>query len=794
MKSRKRRLTMAIISKIFDSDEKTWQGEFYRSLFGDSFEGIKVDRSTDGYTKGILFEHKQNVQSYGESKALGQALIYLTRFNRDGIPVPAKICLVGQEEQKCYVYDTENYLHIINDIPKYANMKASDGIPGFSAGSRTALIPFDMSSARGMQDVLKLVQAAPRTVRVNVNVHNVYGWATYYYDHATEFKQKPEKKKFFDELRHPVGTLEDCTNPWLGQESDFSLIMDMLNDPMTQKKLGAFYTPPAYAKKATELVMQAIDRVPAGNDYVIIDRCAGTGNLEMFFDDGGEDILSHCILSTYELKEWMVLRDRYAGRVRYIIPPVPADPNATPELNTEGFLTGANALTREIIDNQVVRKYLDDPKCTIILYENPPYAETTSIEFQRRGEGGAASTWKQTFVVEEMKKEVAGTASNDMGNAFIWSAFKYFLRQPTDSYIVFSPVKYWKAQHLIQKRFMGGFAFNRQHFHAPTPACIMLALWGNETDRTTNSLVLKAFDLTSESELIDEGEIVVRQINSMFSEKYYDTRKFSEDACDAITCEMSGVESTKKASQISVTRYWNSNIVGYMLAKTSGFDNPRLSSNLLVAGKYDGHGFYLRSDNFIEKLPMFAASRYTDHCNNWKIMSLVMKSGDGADRYEADVQSGKLNVFLTRCLIWTCMTHYAHMRSLHGSDGRFYRNELCFDNIDGKTTIARDKLNELIKAGFVMNDDEKALMTKWNEVLEKVKHTDEYNPEFTYGLYQIDEEINVKIQQGTKRDGTPNMVIKYGDLNNLIKELKQMVKEYYLKYLVDTLFEYEFLK
>ena len=81
-----------------------------------------------------------------------------------------------------------------------------------------------------------------------------------------------------------------------------------------------------YAKKATELVQMAISRVPAGNDYIIIDRCAGTGNLEMYLDDGVEDVLSHCILSTYELKEWMVLKDRFGSRVRYIVPPIPKDP------------------------------------------------------------------------------------------------------------------------------------------------------------------------------------------------------------------------------------------------------------------------------------------------------------------------------------------------------------------------------------------------------------------------------------------------------------------------------------
>ena len=181
---------------------------YKKNLFGEDLEGISINRSTDGYTRGILFEHKLNIRSYGESKALGQALIYLARFNRDGIPVPAKICLVGQEEQKCYIYDTANYIHIINDVPKYANMKASDGIPGFSAGIRTRLISFDMNNPlRGMFDVLKFVQQAPQTVKVDINVHNVYGWAGYYYDHAKEFKQKPEKKKLSEELRNPKGTL-----------------------------------------------------------------------------------------------------------------------------------------------------------------------------------------------------------------------------------------------------------------------------------------------------------------------------------------------------------------------------------------------------------------------------------------------------------------------------------------------------------------------------------------------------------------------------------------------------------
>lgn len=96
---------MAQISQTINTDEKTYQISFYQSIFGDDWESfVNIDRSTDGYTKNILFEHKQNVTAYGRSKALSQALIYLSRFNANGIPVPEKIMLVSQDEQYIYIY------------------------------------------------------------------------------------------------------------------------------------------------------------------------------------------------------------------------------------------------------------------------------------------------------------------------------------------------------------------------------------------------------------------------------------------------------------------------------------------------------------------------------------------------------------------------------------------------------------------------------------------------------------------------------------------------------------------
>lgn len=60
----------------------------------------------------------------------------------------------------------------------------------------------------------------------------------------------------------------------------------------------------------------------------------------------------------------------------------------------------------------------------------------------------------------------------DFANRFIWSAYKYYLVKPNDSYVVFSPVKYFKSLGIIQddnKKFIKGYLFNRKWFHA-TPS------------------------------------------------------------------------------------------------------------------------------------------------------------------------------------------------------------------------------------------------------------------------------------------------------------------------------------
>lgn len=327
------------------------------------------------------------------------------------------------------------------------------------------------------------------------------------------------------------------------------------------------------------------------------------------------------------------------------------------------------------MEETLIGRYVCDPEYSIILCENPPFAETTSVEHQKIGKAKASSRWKDSFVIQEMKKDlqkrkrtkVEGKNVNDLGNAFIWSALKYYLRQPNDSYVVFSPAKYWKAQHLIDKKFIDGFAFNRRWFHANIDACIMCILWPNE-DADIGEIKLKGFDIDPKAdELTGECELAAKRINSMFSETYYDKRK-PEPLEDGILCGLDGLP--KFAGVKSETAAYDpERILGYMIAKSSGFDNPDLASSLLVGGKYDGHGFWLHKDNYLFKLPMFAASRYITYNRGWTERGMIMKSGDGAKKFESDVRDGKLIQFLLKCLLFTCLEMQNHMRTFTGPDG-----------------------------------------------------------------------------------------------------------------------------
>ncbi len=750
------------------TSEKDGQLDFYNQFLPRINPNLTVEdiiaNNNDGVLNGNLIEFKLSVKDLNE--VLFQCIKYLSALRIKGTPVPASIVIVDLNSTKSYLYKSENYLEFIEKI---YNGGASKNNSGF-IGSEPEQI-FDYSKSIETENLIAVLKENTFT-KIHIDENCIVGWAEHYY----RIKQTARKEDFLGDDKGKHKTIGEIRNPTVFKDYiyayegetnvKFNYLMDKLNDTILKKNLGAFYTHPLYAQKAAELVRKAIERVPEGNDYIILDRCAGTGNLESALSD---EELKHCIVSTIEYYEYKVLQELIGSKVKAIIPPT-----ETKETFNAGLVNGADALSKEYVENEVIKQYVDNPKFTIILFENPPYSEPQAVEGQK------SALWKKSFLTQEMKKDVSGTVSNDLGNNFIWSAFRYYLRQPTDSYIVFSPVKYWKVQHLINKKFLDGYAFNRRHFHTNIDACIMCALWSNENS-SIDEFTLKGFDIDEKTKkFCDEIKLPIKKINSLYSDFYTDKRSFDSDE-KGICLGLDGLESFNESR---INPIFNNNLLGYMIAGSSGFDKPDLESSLMVAGCYRGNGFFLRKDNYLEKLPMFAASRYITYNREWTERARIMKSADKAETFFADAKNGKLNNFFLKCLLFTCIEMQNHCRTFTASDGRFYRNELCLDTTNGETVASKDIKN--LKA----NETEKTILELYSTLLNHVKETKEYRKELTYGIYQIFAEIDTSYTDEITGKTVYNNIQVHSDL----QAMKELCKNYYNSEIVPILFEYEFLK
>lgn len=750
------------------------QTDFYETYLSriDSSKTVKevLEDNNDGVINGNIIEFKLNINDLNST--LFQVIKYLSQRRIKGKPIPANIVLISLNDGIAYLYKSEDYLA---NIEQTYNVSASKENSGFIINAYNERLCY-VSNTSDEERLIQILRENNYT-KIHIDENCIVGWARKFYSENRN-AQKGDfigdltgSVRIVGEIRKP-NKFKDYIYPYPNRNNvKFEYLMDKLNDDLQKINLGAFYTPKLYVEKSIELLRQAIERVPNGNDYVIIDRCAGTGNLEKLLT---KDELSHVIVSTLEYYEYKVLVEVLGDKVRHVIPP--SDREDTFNI---GLVRGADALSEEYINNELLNKYINNKKCTIILFENPPYSEPTSLEHQRQNINN--TTWKTSFIYRQMKEEVSGQALNDLGNLFIWSAFKYYLRQPTDSYIVYSPVKYWKAQHLINKKFLNGFAFNRKHFHTNTNACVSCILWANEID-DIETFTLQAFDIKNEQLVEEERTLPINKISSLFSERYYDRTPFHIKTEDGILTALNGLEATNQKKRIKPL--YSDEMLGYMVADSCGFDNPDAKSSLLVAGRYNGNGFYLHRDRYLDKLPMFCASRYIKYNSYWTERARIMKSADGAEKYIRDVNSGKLNQYLLKCLLFTCIEPQNHMKSFTGSDERFYRNELCLDNTNGETIASRDLVN------LKKNRTEQEILRLWYTILDNAKNTENYKTELTYGLYQIDIELNTFDID----ERTGGKTYHYPELNGNIKTLKQMTKEYYNSEIVPTLFKYEFLK
>lgn len=757
--------------------EREGQMEFFDNYGIPYIDGasVLVD-NTDGVYNGNIIEFKLSINNL--NRVLFQAIKYLSKMRIKGESVPATILLVDLNSTTVYAYKSEDYR---DEIQKVYTGAASKNNEGFVAGKYDQKLDYsNMLESAEVKKLLKGKKVCPDEMYMPVDIDEscIVGWAERYY------REKPSASKG-DFLGDDTGTAVKMTgeirdprhfkgliNPYTGKSNEkFKYLMDCLNDRLSKKDLGAFYTPVAYAKKAAELVQIAVDRVPDGNDYIILDRCAGTGNLEAALigltDKNGDELIEHCVVSTYEYYEYKVLSERIGDKVRDIIPP--SEANVVYE---NGKVANADAMSKEFIENPLIKRYVDDDKCTIILFENPPYRDASAANKTKESN----SATKQSFVANEMaKKKNSFVNTNtstvrDLTNQFVWSGVEYYLRKPTDSYVLFSPVKWWKSCGIVSLTMSKGFVFNRRLFHASESA-ITCCLWLNIPDDKTDKIKLTGYETTC---FDSSTEITISKCYKTLSE-YYQKKVYGLET--VVFCESDGTET--KGRRCDGKSYYSDEIICYLTPK--GFTLDANNNNLVRMTHYNNRGTYVTKRNYLSMLPLFVAKEYPrDKFYEKSEGCVYFTTSDGGDTYTHDPE------FLKSCLLYTCLSNQNKCLSFNGSDGRYYRNELCFDTTNGDTAASVDL------AKMTLDADEKVLVVLWNNILDEAKKTENYDSRLTYGVYQITKELNTSKTAGTGKN--KKTVYDYPVLNGYLDTLRTMLKAYYKSHITRKMFKYELLK
>lgn len=772
--------------------ERDGQMEFFDN-YGipyDNDESILVD-NTDGVYNGNIFEFKRTINNLNQ--VLFQAIKYLSRMRVKGESVPATILLIDLNATTVYVYKSKDYFDAIHTI--YAGAASKDNA-GFVAGKYDMKLNYsDMLQSASVKKILKEPKRNPYEMYMPINIDEncIVGWAERYY------REKPKASKG-DFLGDDTGTavrvkgeirdprhFKGLINPYTGKSNEkFKYLMDCLNDRLSKKDLGAFYTPMPYAKKAAELVQMAVERVPEGNDYIILDRCAGTGNLEVALigltDRDGSKLIEHCVVSTYEYYEYKVLIERIGDQVRDIIPP--SEANVVYE---SGKVANADAMSKDFIDNPIIKQYVDNPNCTIILLENPPYRDGVADNNTRKN-----VTAQRDYIFATMKSSLATLPNSnistirDLTNRFIWSGFRFYLRQESDAYILFSPIKYWKSLGLANYECVNGYLFNRAHFHA-SPSAISCIFWTNKK-ADIEKISLEAMDIIDEQR-VDIMNIVIAKAHKTL-EPFFDRRKSKSDVVSNVYCEANGEETNGR--KCDGTSYAGPDIIGYQRTDSFGVDPKHVA--LTRCTLFNIRGYYLRRDAYLNMLPLFCAKQFPQ--DYWYERDVYFTTSDGGNAYKHD------DCFLKSCLIFACLSIQNKCLSFDALDGCRYQNELCFDDsklsfgIESAANVLPLALKDLNRyaasKSTTLDEAERKLIAIWERVLAEARKTKGYNPEFNYGVYQISKELNTSHTVGTGK--SKKTVYDYPALNGHLDTLRVMLKAYYMSHIKDKMFQYELLK
>lgn len=725
-----------------------------------------IINGTDGINEGVLYEFKKKFDQFQTlEKALGEALSYLKNFNNNGlIQIPRWICIATFTDHKYWLIDAKNYENFIyeNNTLNIAPSSAKPVVLKENEQSLEWLDPKDL--------VLKITPTKndEKYLLTKLNINNFHNINDKFYEkleleNDSTFVQTPDV--FIKDLFKGMKDIEKCVeNSGLNLQNDFNKIKKLKSALMQlnqEKKIlywvepifindlkeiiaekwdhvggkdyrkdrGAFFTPKEYAEIMQTYLKNIFNENP-DKEILVIDRCAGTGQLEYNLP---KDILKCFVLNTYEFCEWVNLGSKFQNKVRMLKPPY-TNAQLIDVYIDENLMENGNALTEEF--NSWLKKYIDNwrsqfPNGKIVFFENPPFRDETA---NSHGNGHSIT---KSYIYNKLKEEtkIADGTIRDLSFQFIWSANQFL--NAGDEYCLISPIKYWKWRDINSFNFIEGFLSNRKKYNA-TEGGIPIIRWKKNFP---NSYGCSSIFLSNE---LDDKKIEIKQINKRVNE--FNIPIVKKDASYAI---------------LSVGNMFvhNGNILTNL---NKGISNKK---------------FYVSNENILQISVLNAL-------NAWKGKDYIrdaltiMKSADKQDSAWKDIE------FLNDCLLWTLLTDKTECFSYWSDSNELILNEICYagkaiEKLD-KNLLDNDH-KELIKIWNQLN----------KKIVENCKS--KILPKFNYGLKQIMNDFNTK-KVWTTRFGKKQEDYEFPEINSSIKTLKTKLSDFYDKYIYPKLEKYELLK
>lgn len=671
--------------------EIEWMVDFYKELWVE--DKVDYDCNTDWRLNWCLNEFKLNFTDLLLHKK--QVVRYLTAYNSVAKKIPAKTLLIDIHNKKYIEWDVET-------SEKWINIKWNENQIHWET-------PFELLKFFNLEKYCKGWIDENSIISYNNLFCEKNNKKTTSKDEVKKELINPQLLNIFRfdwNNQIELEKREKWVNNWL------TFNMNMLGSETLKKQLWAFFTPDKYLKISTQYIRNAIINVPSWMDYIILDRCAWTGNLEKFLT---EEELSHCILNTIDYTEWTTLKGLYEWRVRHIIPHTAESRN-----DEDGLMKDWNALFEEFYNNLyslIEGKY-------IIMLENPPFADVGWKSW------GHNKNKEKTYINKKMLEKVGWNECNELWHQFIRSAWEYI--KPNE-YILFSPIKYWKLYELSNKKFINWTLCNSEYFNAPNIFAISLIHWNN-TESFNDEIILNIED-TNEN-------IKIKKCKKKF---FYNNKKYESNP---------------------IARYRAESFM--MWSVNEHLSNEDNWTTIWKRSK----PFY--KENILEILPLFCAKQKYNYYDSWTEKMIIFNSLDWNLKYLEDLD------FLNNCFLYSCLTDNNKCISKQN-----LINEMCLL----QNTISDSFLTENLK-----NNN---LIKLWADILDEIKkdYIIEYNKDYKYWLYQIQKEINLKIESWNfRKDWTPIMKPKYPILDEKIKKIKEELRYFYKTKIEWKLFEYELLK